>query len=128
MPALLLSALPYIIGAAMVMGAVYSAKEYVSNRWETTAGIAKGEANIQPKLDQCTGELTKANEAAKAVAAEGARRVAQATQGAAKAKAEAKGAISEAERLRALAGAATPAGSCPAASAVAEIRRGLVAK
>ena len=40
-------------------------------------------------------------------------------------KAEAKGAISEAERLRALAGAATPAGSCPAASAVAEVRRGL---
>ena len=70
MPALLLSALPYIIGAAMVMGAVYSAKEYVSTHWATKAGIAEGESNIQPKLDQCTGELTAANDAAKAVKAQ----------------------------------------------------------
>ena len=107
----------------MGMGAVYSAKEYVSNRWETTAGIAKGEANIQPKLDSCSAEVEKHNAATKALAEESARKAKEAATALAKASAKGKVWEDNAARLRAVLTAPRKAGEDTCSAAWAEIRK-----
>jgi hypothetical protein len=122
MPSLVIYAVMFLAVAGVVGGAYHTVKK---------SGYAEAEAEFKPKLEACTSEVQKANDAALAVKAEGDRRIAQASKGVAKARQEAKGAISEAEGLRGLAKAPTPpsaSGSCPAAAAVAEVRKGLAGK
>ncbi len=110
----------YLIAGIVLLGGITG---FIA--MERKAGGDAVRATLQPKIDKCEGELTKANDAAKAVQAEGERRIAAASAGVARARKEAAGAVSEAERLRGLAGGKAPASACPAASAVADIRKGL---
>ena len=115
-----LTLLPYLLGFLAVAGVVGTAYHTVKK-----SGYTEAQAELQPQIDQCQGELAKANDAAKAVKAEGDRRVAEASKGVAKAKREAAGAISEAQRLRtASKGNAAPS-ACPAADAASVLRSGL---
>jgi len=43
--------LPYIIGAAIVVGGAYWLYRYVDSHWATSAGVDKGKAEIQTKWD-----------------------------------------------------------------------------
>ena len=82
-------------------------------------------AELEPKLQACAAEVERANEAALATKAEGDRRIAAASKGAARARQDAQGAVSEAQRLRAFIAAPPTAEACPAASATARVREGL---
>ena len=126
MPALLLSALPYIIGAAFVMGSIYAAKEYVSTHWATKAGIAEGKAEVQPRLDACKASVEAQNKALADLKAAADAKAARAAQALAGATQKARVWEDNAARLRAVltaprkAGEAAPT-SCDAAWA--EIRK-----
>lgn len=115
-----LTLLPYLVGFLAVAGVVGTAYHTVKK-----SGYTEAQAELQPQIDACQADLTKANEAALAVKAEGDRRIAAAAKGAAQARRQAAGAISEAARLRTLTtpGKAPQNASCE--SAVAEVRRGL---
>ena len=103
------------IAAAIAFAAVsgYAAIEH-SRAGKFEAQVSERDAKIEQQ-----------NQAIVATKAEGDRRVAAATQGVAKATTETARARSEAERLKGLQTAATPAGACPAALGAAEIRKGL---
>ena len=77
------------------------------------------------ELGECTAKIEQQNQAIAATKAEGDRRVAEASKGVKAATVATAKARSEADRLRGLAGGATPTGTCSSASAVAEIRKGL---
>ena len=115
-----LTLLPYLLGFLAVAGVVGTAVHKVK-AW----GAAEVTAELQPQIDQCQGELTKANDAAKALKADGDRRVAEATKGVARARREAAGAISEAQRLRTASKTNAAPSACIAADAATELRKGL---
>ena len=92
---------------------------------ERKAGGDAVRAKLQPQLEACQVAVESQNQAIAKTKADGDRRVAEATKGVAKARTEAKAAISEAQRLRiASKGNAAP-GACIAADAAAELRKGL---
>lgn len=115
--------LGYLIAGVLLIGGLTG---FVA--MERKAGADKVRAELQPKLEKCQESVRQANEAAKAVKAEGDKRVAEAAKGAAAARKAAQGAASEAARLRSMVGQPAPASACPAASAAAEVRKGLGAK
>ena len=88
------------------------------------AGADAVRAELEPKIAACQTAVEAQNQAIAATKAEGDRRIAAAAKGAAQARRDAQGAISEAERLRTITRTPAPAGSCPAGSAVAEVRKG----
>ena len=92
---------------------------------ERKAGGDSVRSELQPKLTKCEADVEAQNQAILATKAEGDRRVAAASKGIARARTEAKAAISEAERLRTASKGSAPLGACPAASAAAEFRKGL---
>ncbi len=85
----------------------------------------------EAKVEALDSKIEQQNAAVQQTKADGDRRVAEAVKGVQAARKVTAGAQAEAARLRALAGGPgkpqtpTPAGSCPEAQAVAEIRRGL---
>ena len=79
----------------------------------------------EAKVELLQSTIDQQNAAVAATKADGDRRVAQATAGAARARQDTAQARSDAERLRQAGGVATPAGSCPEAIAVAEVKKGL---
>ena len=85
----------------------------------------KGKLAAEAQVTALETKIEAQNQAVLAVKAEGDRRVAQARQGVATATQATQAARSEAERLRGLQSAPTPAGACPAGAAVAELRKGL---
>lgn len=127
----LISAAPYLIGAALV----YGAYQWVDNHWVTDAGIAEGrkraEDELKPPLAACNASLkaqgeriAEQNSAVKTHKAVQDAKVARATQGMQAARSVAQAAQTEAERLREAALAPVGEG-CPAAEAVRKIREGL---
>ena len=99
---------------------------------ERKAGADAERVKWEPQVAACKasnkdleGKLEAQNKAISELKAEGDRRVAAASKGIARARTEAKAAISEAERLRTASKSSAPPGACPAASAATELRRGL---
>lgn len=79
----------------------------------------------QAQVAERDAKIEQQNAAIKATKEEGDRRVAAASQGVVRATKETAAARTEAERLKTLSAAPTPAGACPAGAAMAEIRKGL---
>ncbi len=101
--------------AAIAFAAVsgYAAIEH-SRAGKFEAQVAERDAKIEQQ-----------NAAIATTKADGERRVAEASKGVAKAATATKAARNEAERLRVVTRTVTVPGACPAADAVAELRKGL---
>ena len=84
-----------------------------------------GKLEAQAQVQALGSKIEEQNAAVQQTKADGDRRVAAAQKGVQVATVATAKARSEAQRLRAMQGQPTPAGACPAASAVAEIRKGL---
>ena len=127
----LISAAPYLIGAALV----YGAYQWVDNHWVTDAGIAEGrkraENELKPPLAACNASLkaqgeaiAHQNAAVRALEAAGHAKQAAARQGVERARSVAQAAQNEAARLRE-AILAPHESACPAGEAVRKLREGL---
>ena len=106
----------YLLGALALVAALSGA----FGAWEH-----KGKLRAEAQVGELQAKIETQNQAVLATKAEGDRRVAQARQGVAQATQATAVYRTEAERLRGLAGSQTPAGACPEAAAVAELRRNL---
>lgn len=84
-----------------------------------------GKVAAEAELGACNTKIVSQNAAIATTKADGDRRVAEASKGVAKATKATQAARTEAERLAELLKNPPKPGACPAASGVAEIRRGL---
>ena len=106
----------YLLGAMALVAALSG----LWGGWEHNRA-----GKFEAQVSELNTKIEAQNAAIQQTKAEGDRRVAEATKGVARAIQTTRAAQTEAERLRSLQGAATPAGNCPAGSAVAELRKGL---
>ena len=106
----------YVLGAFALVAALSG----LWGGWEH-----KGKLEAQAQVAERDAKIEAQNQAIATTKAEGDRRVAAASAGAAKAAQATRAARSEAERLRGIQALPTPAGDCPAGVAVAEVRKGL---
>ena len=110
------TAVIYILGAFAIVAALSG----LYGAWEH-----KGKVAAEAQVAELGAKIEQQNQAILQVKAEGDRRVAEASKGVQNAARATQAARSEAERLRTLQNAPSPSSSCPAATAVAELRKGL---
>lgn len=118
MPLLFLKFLPWLL-AFLAVSAVVGTGIYKLKKW----GGDEVRAELQPKLDACAGEVQKHNDAAKALAAESARKQAEGAKALSKAKESARVWEDNAVRLQRVLTARKPDGDKTCTGAWSEIRK-----